>query len=54
MTDTLHGLETEMRQAEIRATTAAYARRGRPTPPPSPSRHRLADRLRRVADRLDG
>jgi hypothetical protein len=54
MSDTLHGLETEVREAQIRRATAAYARRGRPTPPASPSRHRLAERLRRVADRLDG
>lgn len=54
MSDTLHGFESEMREAEIRRTTAAYARRGRPTPPAAPSRHRLAERLRRVADRLDG
>ena len=54
MSDTLHGLETELREAQIRRTTAAYARRGRVTPPPAPSRHRLAERLRRVADRLDG
>jgi len=54
MSDALHGLETEMREAEIRRTTAAYARRGRPTPPAAPSRHQLARRLRRIADRLDG
>jgi hypothetical protein len=53
MSETLHALETEMREARIRRDTAAYARRGRPTPPAAPSRHRLAERLRRVADRLD-
>lgn len=54
MSDILHGLEAELRQTEIRRATAAFARRGRPVPPPAPSRHRLAERLRRVADRLDG
>jgi len=53
MSDALNGLEAELRQAQIRRATAAYARRGRPTPPAAPSRHRLAERLRRVADRLD-
>ncbi|MET0525621.1 MAG: hypothetical protein ABWZ91_12525 [Nocardioides sp.] len=52
MSETLFGLESRMREVEMRQQTAA--RRGRPTPPASPSRHRLAERLRRVADRLDG
>ena len=54
MSDTLHGLETQTREAEIRRAAVAYARHGRPTPPPAPTRHRLAERLRRMADRLDG
>lgn len=29
------------------------SRAGRPRPPRTPQRHRLAERLRRVADRLD-
>lgn len=54
MSDTLHGLETQAREADIRRATAKYARHGRPIPPPPPTRHRLAERLRRMADRLDG
>jgi len=54
MSDTLHGLETQMREAEIRRAATEYARHGRTTPPAAPTRHRLAERLRRMADRLDG
>jgi len=55
MSETLYGLEARMLavknwQDEAAGTTAHRA----PTPPPSPSRHRLAERLRRMADRLDG
>jgi hypothetical protein len=51
----LHGLEAELRQAEIRQHAAhRLTRRGGPTPPTATQRHRLAQRLRRVADRLDG
>jgi hypothetical protein len=54
MSETLHGLETQMREAQIRRATANYARHGRTTPPAAPTRHRLAERLRRMAERLDG
>lgn len=54
MSDFLHGLETQLRETEIRRATADYARHGRSTPPAGPTRHRLAVRLRRMADRLDG
>jgi hypothetical protein len=56
MSDTfLHGLEAELRETQIRQHTASrLARRGGSTPPAAPNRHRLAQRLRRVADRLDG
>ena len=50
----LHGLEAELRQAEIRQHAAhRLTHLGGTTPPTTSSRHRLADRLRRVADRLD-
>ena len=56
MSDTfLHGLEAEMRETEIRQHTASrLTHRGAATPPTTTNRHRLAARLRRVADRLDG
>ncbi len=56
MSDTfLHGLEAELRQSEIRQHAASrLTHRGGSTPPTATSRHRLASRLRRVADRLDG
>ena len=55
MSETLFGLEARMREVEMRQQSAApRAGRGHPTPPTAPSRHRLAERLRRVADRLDG
>jgi len=55
MSETLYGLETRMHEVEMRQQTAARrAGRGHPAPPTAPSRHRLAERLRRVADRLDG
>lgn len=43
-------LEAEAR----RRRTERLARTSTPRPPHVPQRHRLADRLRRVADRLDG
>ncbi len=50
----LYGLVARMQEAEIRQQAAArVAENGRPKPPRSPSRHRLAERMRRVADRLD-
>jgi hypothetical protein len=43
-----------MREVEMRQQSAAdRARRGHSAPPTGPSRHRLAERLRRVADRID-
>ncbi len=54
MSEIMHGLETQTREAEIRRAATSYARHGRPTPPAVPTRHRLAARLRRMADRLDG
>ena len=54
MSETLYGIEARVREVEMRQQEATrHAGRGRPTPPPAPSRHRLAERLRRVADRLD-
>jgi hypothetical protein len=55
MSETPYGLEGRLREVGMRQdATTRHARRGRPTPPPAPSRHRLAERLRRMADRLDG
>ncbi|HET9420660.1 MAG TPA: hypothetical protein VFO49_05955 [Nocardioides sp.] len=55
MSETLYGVEARMREVEMRRHDAARrAGRGHPAPPTAPSRHRLAERLRRVADRLDG
>lgn len=55
MSETLYGLEARVREVEMRQQAAArHAGRGRPAPPPAPTWHRLAERLRRVADRLDG
>ena len=54
MSEIMHGLETQTREAQIRRATTDYARHGRPTPPAAPTRHRMAERLRRMADRLDG
>ncbi len=54
MSETMYGIEARMREVEMRQQSAAHrARRGHPTPPTGPSRHRLAERLRRVADRID-
>ncbi len=54
MSETLYGLEARLREVEMRQDAARHAGRGRSSPPPAPSRHRLAERLRRMADRLDG
>jgi len=53
MSETLYGLQARMREVEMRQDTARRAGRGHSAPPTAPSRHRLAERLRRVADRLD-
>lgn len=54
MSETMFGIEARMREVEMRQQSAAHrARRRQPTPPTGPSRHRLAERLRRVADRID-
>jgi hypothetical protein len=50
MTDSYLVFTTSSRQ-EI---THRRARAAAPRPPAAPQRHRLASRLRRVADRLDG
>jgi len=51
----LHGLLAEQRETEIRQHAAhRLTHRGGSTPPTVNHRHRLAERLRRVADRLDG
>jgi hypothetical protein len=55
MSETMYGLEARMREVEMRQQHATRrAGRGHSSPPAAPSRHRLAERLRRVADRLDG
>jgi hypothetical protein len=55
MSETMFGVEARMREVEMRQQSAARrAGRGHPTPPAPPSRHRMAERLRRMADRLDG
>jgi hypothetical protein len=51
MTETLYGLEARVQEVELKQQ--ATDRRGRSLMPERPSRHRLAERLRRVADRLD-
>ena len=53
MIETLYGVEARMREVEMRQESARRAGRGHSAPPTAPSRHRLAERLRRVADRLD-
>ena len=54
MSETLHGLEARVQEVEtLQRTAVRSAQRGRPITPDRPSRHRLAERLRRVADRLD-
>jgi hypothetical protein len=54
MSETMFGVEARMREVEMRQQSAAHrARRRHFTPPTDPSRHRLAERLRRVADRID-
>jgi hypothetical protein len=54
MSETPYGLETRVQEVEMRGRTAApTAGHRHPGPPNSPSRHRLAERLRRVADRLE-
>jgi hypothetical protein len=51
----LHGLLAEQRETEIRQHAATrLTHRGAATPTTATHRHRLAERLRRVADRLDG
>lgn len=54
MSETLYGLEARLSAVRSLQDDAMNAGRGRPSPPPAPSRHRLAERLRRMADRLDG
>ena len=54
MSDTHYGLEARMREVELlQEEVTTRAGREPHQPPPAPSRHRLAERLRRVADRLD-
>jgi hypothetical protein len=54
MSETLYGLGARMQEVEtLQGTAVRSAHRGRPHTPDRPSRHRLAERLRRVADRLD-
>lgn len=54
MSETLYDLEARMREVELRQRSAAQrATRILHRPPPSRRRHRLAEQLRSVADRLE-
>lgn len=52
MSETLYSLEARMREIEMRQRAAAQ-RAPRTPHPPKPRRHRLAEQLRSVADRLE-